>query len=251
VILAVSLGNTNLRYLLVDGNAPRARGCVSVRDGALDDAALPSMPPVTEVLLASVHPRLSAAAAAAALARLRAPVLVAGRDFPVPIVNRYPRPEQAGIDRLLGVLAASRIFPGEATAVLDFGTALTVNIGSPQGEFLGGYIGLGAGSAARCLAGAAPRLPSVELRPPASAPGEVPARETARAINDGILWQIAGGVERILEEVRSACAWRLRVIATGGDAELAAPLVRGVDRIEPDLVLLGLLACRPREDGAS
>ena len=68
--------------------------------------------------------------------------------------------------------------------------------------------------------------------------------DTRTAIHDGIYFQMIGGVEKILAELRKSLPWpSLRLVVTGGDATLLAPHIAGWDAImEPDLVLHGLLA---------
>lgn len=250
LILALSVGNTNVRYAIMERDRVLSRGSFRAdveplgpeleASGALEGAGRYEV-----VVAASVRPDLLGRIED----RLRCTgttVQVAGRDFAVPIENLYCRPEEVGVDRLLVVLAASRLFPGEATVVVDLGTALTVNVGSPRGEFAGGLIGLGATTAARALPRYAPRLPRLVLEKPSRFLG----RTTRQAINDGIVWEVAGGVERMLRGLRETCEWPLRVLATGGDAELVAPLVEGIERVDPDLLLRGtVLAWRLSTEG--
>ena len=66
------------------------------------------------------------------------------------------------------------------------------------------------------------------------------ARDTHGAIRGGIFWEVAGGVERVLEGLRNELAFKFHVVATGGDASALVPHVRGIDRVEPRLVLQGL-----------
>jgi type III pantothenate kinase len=241
-LLALSIGNSNLHLAL-------ASGTEIVRHASVP---LDPWPPSTDLLsellefaersggvecgvMASVRPDL-VEAIEGMFASVDVPIRKVGVDFPVPITNLYECPGEVGIDRLLGVLAASRLFPGQGVVVVDFGTALTFNVGSPDGEFLGGLIGLGASSAAIALPERTPMLPRVEL---SEAAGFV-ARDTERAINDGIFWGIAGGVERVLDGLRGELPFEFRCIATGGDAALIVPAVRGVDRLEEQLVLGGV-----------
>ncbi|MBI4584595.1 MAG: type III pantothenate kinase [Planctomycetes bacterium] len=235
MILAVALGNNTLRLALLDQGRMVERRHFPLAGVPVKPETFAGFTSVEGILVASVHPVLLPRLEAA-LAGLGKPVRVAGRDFRIPLANRYRRPEETGIDRLLGVLAAGHHFPGEGVVVVDFGTALTVNAGSPQGEFLGGWIGIGASTAAAALCQAAPRLPPLELAPPQGGL----AGDTRTAINDGVIWQAAGGVERLLKELGKSLPWPFRVVATGGDAPLVVPHLAGIDLVEPDLVLEGL-----------
>lgn len=244
MILALSIGNTNLRF----GFRRSAEDASKIAASEILDAAsipLEPWPPVLadivgsrgvdRAILATVRPDL-VAGIEKELSCVGISLEKIGVDFPVSLENAYEHPEELGVDRLLGVLAAQHRFPGEGVVVVDFGTALTFNVGSPDGQFMGGLIGIGASSAAAALPGKTPMLPRVEL---SSAPGFL-ARTTREAISAGISWEVIGGVERVLEGLRSELPFSFRCVATGGDAELLVPHTRGIETIVPDLVLEGL-----------
>ena len=73
-----------------------------------------------------------------------------------------PRPERAGVDRRLQVLAAAHL-AGGAAAVVSCGTAITVDLGDAAGALLGGAILPGLGLGARALATGTAKLPEVAL----------------------------------------------------------------------------------------
>jgi type III pantothenate kinase len=245
-LLLLAVGNPNLHHAVADAAGALTRTGALRLDGpaAAIVARLP-LEGVATVAATSVRPdRLEAVEAALAARGLA--LRLADRDFPIPLANRYERPEEVGQDRLLAVLAALGRFPGDGVAVLDFGTALTLGIGSPADEFLGGLIALGLSSSARAVHELAPRLPRLDLVPPEGFVG----RRTARGLNDGLVWACAGAAERMLEGARAAVTFPLRAIATGGDAALVAPFVRGLDAVDPHLVLRGLWsAARGRRQG--
>lgn len=238
MLLALSLGNTNLRYLLLDdGGADIRRGYMPLAETQFSERTFEWGRRASRVVIGSVNPS-RCVEIERVLGAIGLPVSVAGRDFEVPLRNRYRDPREVGIDRLLGVVGARQLFPGEGVVVVDFGTATTVNVGSPEGEFLGGAIGIGATTAALAIAERAPRLPRVEFEPIDET--AVPD-ETRAALRHGLLLQAAGGVERIIAGLQRALDWPFHVVATGGDAERVAPSIAAVERVEPDLVLHGLV----------
>lgn len=243
MILAVSLGNTNLRFALFEESEPCRDGVLPLVSG--ESIALTSCfagEPIDAIVVVSVHPSRGEEVERE-LGTLGSPVALLGRDFDVPLINLYDDPDQVGVDRLLAVLAALERFPGEGVVVLDFGTALTVNVGSPEREFLGGYIGIGLGTAARALSEHAPRLPSVLPLADDQEPfSRGLPRETSSAIREGLALEVAGGVERILSEARRRFSWPFHVVATGGDARAIASVVTDIEVVDPLLVLRGLVA---------
>jgi type III pantothenate kinase len=237
MILAAILGNTTLRHALMEGEEVVERGVVSI-----PEAGIP-LPLVGEprggapeaVVIGSVNPpRLGELLAA--LARPGRPALVAGRDFPIPIQNRYRNPAEAGADRLLNALGASRLWPGQGAVVIDFGTALSVSVVSPAGEFLGGPIAAGVAAASAGLSLRTAQLPRVS---PRSRP-RLLADSTEAALQAGIYWQIAAGAARILEELAAELPFPFHAVATGGDAALFAPAVPRIERVDQDLAFRGL-----------
>ncbi len=238
MLFAAVVGNSTIRHALLEGGSVLGRGVLAIPpDGSpLAGGWLPRGTALEAVLVGSVNPgRLEELLS---LRRaLPARVLVAGRDLPIPIPNRYRDPAQVGIDRLLNALAASRLFPGRGSVVLDFGTALSVSVVSPAGEFLGGPIAAGLRCAAEGLSRRTAQLPRVELDRP---PERFLARSTEEAIRAGIWAQVAGGAGRILEGLAAELPFPVKAIATGGDAALFAPAVPRIEAVDPDLALKGL-----------
>ena len=199
------------------------------------------------VLVASVH--------AAAAARLEATIaeLSATRRHAIrqrrithaelPIDIRLDEPHRVGIDRLAGAAAAAVIKrSGQAAIVVDCGTAVTVNMVSPDGCFLGGAILPGPALMARALSDGTSRLPemaAIELaRPPA-----MPGRSTSEAIAAGIGWGLRGAISRTVEAARSGFAdakgREAACILTGGFAPAILECLPGAVHV-PDLVIAGI-----------
>lgn len=146
-----------------------------------------------------------------------------------------PRPEAVGVDRLLAAGAAFRRVRG-AAIVVDAGTALTVDLVSAGGCFLGGTIAPGLRAMANVLSSGTSLLPEVKLEAPPSALG----RDTRECIRAGVVFGAAGAVDRLVEELIAAADAAPRVLLTGGDAPFLSPYLRSPHDSEPDLVLHGL-----------
>ena len=237
--LGLLVGNSRLRYGMFEGGEVRESGdffwdgLLAARFRPLKELARRSLP--EDVLVGSVREdRLEALRRA-----LRDEVedlRVAGRDFEIPVENQYEDPAEVGDDRLLNAVAARELWPGCSVVVLDFGTALSVTVVSADGAFLGGLIGVGLGSAAATIRANAPDLPPV--RP--SRPEALIQRSTEAGLSAGIYWQLVGGTQCIVDGLREELPPPVRVVATGGDAPLLTPGLRGVDRIDGELTLRGL-----------
>ena len=145
------------------------------------------------------------------------------------------KPEAVGVDRLLAAGAAFRRVRG-AVIVVDAGTALTVDLVSSAGCFMGGTISPGLKAMANALSSETSLLPEVNLEAPASAVG----RDTRECIRAGVLFGAAGAVDRVVEELSDAADRSPRVVLTGGDAHVLSPFLKSTHDSEPDLVLHGL-----------
>jgi type III pantothenate kinase len=157
---------------------------------------------------------------------------------PVPITNLYATPATLGCDRLAAAVGATAMFPGQAALVVDFGTAITFDLITAAGEFLGGNISPGARSRFRALHEFTGALPMGSL------PDELcdfPAGETKTAIESGVVMGILAETERY-RELSQAKSGDLKVIFTGGDAEYFAGRVNFPIFVAPTLVFYGLNA---------
>jgi type III pantothenate kinase len=157
----------------------------------------------------------------------------------VAVRHELTEPESAGADRALAVAAAIGLAPpGRPGLVVSCGTAITVERVSEQGIWLGGAIAPGLRVAASALHNQTARLPWVK---PQDAPRSWGA-STQPAVEAGVFWGTVGAVRELLSRQVADMGHEPWVIWTGGDAALIAGAIAGNEaRIEPDLVLLGLL----------
>jgi type III pantothenate kinase len=155
----------------------------------------------------------------------------------LPIRLAVDEPHTVGADRVVNTLAAAVLY-GHDTIVVDFGTATTFDCITADGTFLGGVIAPGIFTAAENLIRRAAKLPATELVPPDRAIG----RRTDDCIRAGVLFGTADSVDGIVRRIKAE--WPTDaipvVIATGGLAETIAPLSEEIERVEPNLTLMGL-----------
>jgi type III pantothenate kinase len=253
MLLAIDIGNTNVTLALVEHGALLATRAAGTPLGATGDAlelllrglvALDgrSLEDVESIVVASVVPSLTDALEAIA-GRRSIPLVVASAGT-VPLAIRVDRPGEVGADRIVNALAAARLY-GTPAVVADLGTATTVDSVGPDGAFLGGAIAPGLELGLEALAARTAKLPRVELRTPDRAIG----RDTVSAMQAGTVlgYQalVSGLLARIraeLAELASAPITDVRTILTGGLSRAAwAADVDGVDVIDPDLTLKGLV----------
>jgi len=146
----------------------------------------------------------------------------------------YENPKEVGADRIANAVAAFDLYGGP-TIVVDFGTAITCDAVSANGEYLGGAIAPGIEISMDALVGRAAALRAVELKPPRNVLG----KSTVESIQSGAVFgfsaQVDGLCDRIQDEI-GECT----IISTGGLAGLIHPLSKRIQHDEPWLTLHGL-----------
>ena len=147
---------------------------------------------------------------------------------------RVDAPQELGADRLCDAVAAYAEHGGPCV-VVDFGTAVTWEVVSAAGEYLGGAIAPGPGVTADALSSKTAKLPQVAMAPPPRVIGKGTVDSIQSGLFYGYLGLIEGVTRRILDELGEAT-----VVATGGLAGAFAPHSDLIHHVEPDLTLQGL-----------
>lgn len=164
--------------------------------------------------------------------------LLATIDLPLTVDLEHP--DRVGIDRLLAAVAAARLRnEQQAAVVVDLGTAITVDLVSPQGSFLGGAILPGLGISARALHAFTDLLPLVEMPHLRDAPPAL-GRSTVEAMRSGLYWGAVGGVRELIARLTEPFPGESAVFLTGGAAETVATLLAPAARYQPNLTLRGI-----------
>jgi type III pantothenate kinase len=158
------------------------------------------------------------------------------RAAQIPLQVRLEHPDRVGIDRLLNAVAANtRRCQGQAAAIVDAGSAVTVDYLDETGAFRGGAIFPGLRLMARSLNDYTALLPAVEVQEPAPLPGIT----TTAAIQAGVYWAVVGGVIAIVQNLRRQAA-TVNVYITGGDAALLAARLPDPVVVWPEMTLEGI-----------
>ncbi len=144
-------------------------------------------------------------------------------------------PLEVGADRIVNALAAHALYPCPAV-VVDFGTATTFDLVSPDGEYKGGVIAPGILVSAEALFERAARLPRVEIRKPPHLVGT----NTVASMQSGLYYGYLGLVDGILSRIKLELQDIETVVATGDLAPLVSADSREIDTIDLELTLKGL-----------
>lgn len=246
MFLAIDIGNTNITLGIYQGDVlgPRWRFS-SDHDRSPDEYGSSIVQVLTRagvftdnvqaVAIASVVPPLTNTLVIACEKYLQCTPFVVDSTVKTGVRLLYEDPRQIGTDRIVDVAAAYRLYGGPA-CVVDFGTATTFDAVSADGDYLGGAIAPGIGIAAEALSQRAAKLPKVDLRRPPAAIG----RNIVHSLQSGLLLGYAGLVEGMVARFGAELGPDMKVIATGGLAEIMAKETKVISILAPWLTLDGL-----------
>jgi type III pantothenate kinase len=247
VLLVVDVGNTQTHFGAVRGEEIVERWrFATVRSSTSDElgAALNNLlalrglefADVTGSIVSSTVPELAPEWTEMARRYLGQEMLVVGPGLKTGMAIRMDNPRELGADRLVNAVAAWARFQ-RACIVVDFGTAITYDIVSAEGEYLGGIISPGIEISLEALALRAAKLSQIELGEPRSLIGKT----TADAVRSGIVYGFAGQVDGIVARLRNELGVDAPVIATGGLAHHLVPsFTESIDAVDDELTLHGL-----------
>ena len=157
-------------------------------------------------------------------------------------------PKEVGADRVVNTLAAASVYGGPCI-VVDFGTATIFDAVSERGEYLGGAIAPGIEVSLEALRARGAQLQPVELARPRSVIG----KSTVEALRSGVVFGFAGLVDGVVTAMSAAIGSdpdRVRVIATGPQAQLVVEESDTIDDYDPWLTLTGLRLVYERNTAA-
>lgn len=248
MLLAVDIGNTNIKLGLWDGQTwLQQRRIRTVHEKTVDEYGIAlqaifgninQLQAIQQVVMASVVPPLTITFTKLSERYLNLTPLRIGPEVDMGIRVRTDNPLETGADRMANAAAAYHLYPGPAL-VIDMGTATKFEVITADSDFLGGVIAPGLGLISDALASRAAQLRKVTLEAPAQTIG----RNTVHAIQSGLMYGyvglIEGIVERLLVEHPNQGQF-ISVIGTGGLISLVTPYTAVFHYIEPWLTLTGL-----------
>jgi type III pantothenate kinase len=246
MLLVADVGNTQTHFGTYSGDELIEHWRFStIRDSTADElgAALRNLlelrgvglADLTASIVSSTVPQLAPEWQEMARRYLGHEIMVVGPGIKTGMALRYDNPREIGADRLVNAVAAyDRV--GGACIVVDFGTAITYDPVSSNGDYLGGIIFPGVEISMEALYSRAAKLPRVDLGPPRTLIGKT----TIDAIRSGIVYGFAGSVDAIVGRLRDELGAETETIATGGLAEHIVPYCDAIDHFDPLLTLTGL-----------
>jgi type III pantothenate kinase len=167
--------------------------------------------------------------------------LIIGPGIKTGLIVKYDNPKQVGADRIVNAVAGLSKYGGPLI-IVDLGTATTFCAVSEKWEYLGGSIAPGLKISSDALFEKTAKLPRVELEEP----GRVICRNTIESMQSGLVYGHMGMVDYIVRKMkRELAAYApsekpVRVVATGGIANMIDNGIDCIDIVDKQLTLEGL-----------
>ena len=246
MLLTIDVGNTNITLGLYAGDTLGPRWRLATDHQRMPDEygimlinlfqhAGVNVRDIHGVAIASVVPPLTGTFVQACEIYVGRAPLVIDAGVKTGVRVKYDDPKQVGADRVVDAAAVHKLYGGPACSV-DFGTATTFDAISEDGDYLGGAIAPGINIAAEALFQRTAKLPKVDLQRPPAAIG----RNPVHSIQSGLLFGYVGLVEGMVARFRAELGPKMKVIGTGGLAEVIARETKVIEILAPWLTLDGL-----------
>jgi len=227
MLLAVNIGNTNIRFGLFSENVCKVSWIINTKPMKTSDELLVLFSSmyekyalksdiITKIVLGSVVPNLTQNVALT-LQKLH--------NIEPKIVDRNTKSEvehtsnQMGTDLYANAVSAHYLYPGNKI-VVDFGTALTLITLDEKGLILGVIIAPGIVTSLNSLIGNTAQLTEIEFKKPKSVLG----MDTISCMQSGIVYGFIGMIEGLIERIKHDQQKDFFVLSTGGLGDIYAPL---------------------------
>lgn len=240
-ILAIDIGNTaatvgfyesgrlkSFRSIYYDDIPKYAKKCLSSgRNNHLD------------VIISSVVPKMTRILNYELIKIDGVSLWIVGKNINIHINHKYNNYNSLGNDRKVNAYGAIKMYR-LPILVIDYGTAITADFIDSHGVFRGGMIIPGPQTAFQALSQRAALLPK-KISLPQKASSLV-GKSTRECMENGILWGYGAMTDGLINRFKEKYGKNLRILATGGLAEVIRPYTRNIDVVDPMHSIKSLLA---------
>lgn len=247
MILAIDVGNTNI----VLGGIRSGEQIFSVRlasdrsktadQYALDIQGILSLYGVqpSEIdggILSSVVPYLQRVIPSAVKLLCGIDLMIVGPGIKTGLNIRTDNPASVGSDLIVAAVAARAKYPAPI-AIVDMGTATTLSVIAKDGCYIGGMIIPGLWTSMNALSAHAAQLPYIDL----SGCAKLIGTNTVDCMRSGAINGTAAMLDGLIDRVERELGEPVTPILTGGLSETIAPSCLHDFRLEPDILIDGLM----------
>ncbi|MFA5555065.1 MAG: type III pantothenate kinase [Phycisphaerae bacterium] len=259
-LIAIDIGNTNIRIgLFLEGEEKSIESVSGDCENELKTIiqSVWEKIPISNrskdkkrdgvIVVSSVKPQWTESVRRIIEDLLQEKIMLIGDNIPLPMAMWVDDPAKVGTDRCISAAAAYAVVQ-DAVVVVDFGTALTIDLVDENGVFQGGVICPGFAIEAKALKEGTALLPQIQVKKPDNPYG----KNTADAINCGLYYGAIGTLEEVIRRYAEKIGKWPQTVLTGSSANIIKDDCQFIDSYVPNLVVKGIaLAYRKYLDGKS
>lgn len=249
MLLLIDVGNTNIVMGIYDGEKFKFSWRLGTKvartsdeyglqvDSILRHYGI-DIDDIKDVVLASVVPSIQHTLRTMCTRYLGKEPMVIGEGTKTGMKIKYDNPKEVGADRIVNSVAAYDKYGGPCI-VVDIGTAISFDVIDKNGDYLGGAIAPGIGISSEALFSRTSKLPKVELEEPRIVIG----KNTIEAIQSGVVYGFIGLVDNVIENILREMkleASQVKIVATGGYAQLITSQSKYIEEYDYDITLNGM-----------
>lgn len=242
--LAIDIGNTRSHFGIIDNNALSCIASVAIPSDSVPANLVPTVLELLgrydktmcgSIVIASCIRSLSKISYSKLNDLFPGKVMLAGYSKKLPFGCNYKKPFTLGVDRLAQALYGSVLFENTDLILISAGTAVTIDL-LYKNNLAGGVILPGLRTQLISLQKQTDALPFVKNEELSHV--SLPGTTTVECISAGVLYGIAGAIERIVGEYKKSADQSI-VLATGGDWEVLSPYISFVHKHISNMTLIG------------
>ena len=247
MLLAIDLGNTNIKCAIFDGKEITATFRLTTDKLRTSDEFGISIRLLLEfdgikitdidaAVIASVVPNVMHSLNNAVKKFFKIEPLIVGPGTKTGIKLVKTNPNEVGSDRIVDGVAALEMFGGPVI-VVDYGTATKFDYFSADHVFESAVTCPGIMLSAQSLWSGTAKLPQIEI----TDPGSIMCKDTTTSLQAGILYGHIGEAEYIIRRLKEESEEEnIKVVATGGLASTIYSKTDEIEFLEPNLTMHGL-----------
>ncbi len=247
MLLAIDVGNTNIKYALFEGDTIISSFRVRTDSTKTSDELGISLTnllksrghkpeDIKAVVISTVVPDIMHSLNNAIKKFLEVDPMIVGPGMKTGIKLVKTDPSETGSDRIVNGVAALAIYGGPVI-VVDYGTATKFDLFGDDGVFESAVTCPGVMLSARALWEGTAKLPEVEI----VNPGSIMCKHTIPSLQAGIFYGKIGEAEYIIDKlIEEYGHGPMPVVATGGLAKIIFPETDRLQFYDPNLTMQGL-----------
>ena len=246
MLLAIDIGNTNIKIGLFDGEKHLVTWSISTRVHRTPDeygivllnflhTVKLQKTNISRGAISSVVPPLVTTFTEMFQKYFDIQPLVIGPGIKTGVRIRTDDPRAVGADLISNAAAAMSLYK-PPIIIVGMGTATAIVTLSREGDYLGGALAPGLGIAAEALYTRTAALPRVGLACPKKAIGS----NTLEAMQSGLIFGYAGLINGLVARMEQELGEKATVVATGGYAPIIAGETSCIEHVNTNLTLIGI-----------